>query len=119
MTTLFGINNCDTIKKTRKLLEASGVDYDFHDYKKLGCDEALVKKFLKHFDYVALVNTRGTTWRKLPDSVRQNLNEASAIKLMCENNSLIKRPIIESQGKWLLGFDEGKIQDLATGTINK
>jgi Spx/MgsR family transcriptional regulator len=112
MTTLYGIPNCDTIKKTRKLLEELGIEYQFHDYKKLGCDEALVKKFLKHFDYVSLVNTRGTTWRKFPDSIKENLNEASAIQLMSENNSLIKRPIIESNGKWLLGFDKQKIQDL-------
>ncbi|MBL4574242.1 MAG: Spx/MgsR family RNA polymerase-binding regulatory protein [Gammaproteobacteria bacterium] len=113
MTTLYGINNCDTIKKTRSLLAELGVDYDFHDYKKLGCDEALIKKFLKHFDFKLLVNTRGSTWRKLPDAVKQNLSEASAIKIMSENNSIIKRPIIESQGRWLLGFDKDQIQALA------
>ncbi|PCI76042.1 MAG: ArsC family reductase [SAR86 cluster bacterium] len=113
MTTLYGINNCDTIKKTRSLLAELGVDYEFHDYKKLGCDEALVRTFLKHFDFKSLVNTRGTTWRKLPDAVKQDLNEASAIKIMSENNSIIKRPIIESQGEWLLGFDKQQIQDLA------
>ncbi len=113
MTTLYGINNCDTIKKTRTLLSDLGVEYRFHDYKKLGCDAALVKKFLKHFDYEALVNTRGSTWRKLPESVKQGLNDASAIELMCENNSIIKRPIIESNGTWLLGFDREKIQELA------
>ena len=114
MTTLYGINNCDTIKKTRALLADAGVEYTFHDYKKLGVDAKLAKKFLKHFDYKALVNTRGTTWRKLPESVKQNLNEASAIELMCENNSLIKRPIIESDGAWLLGFDREKILELIT-----
>jgi len=113
MTTLYGINNCDTVKKTRSLLTELGVDYDFHDYKKLGCDETLIRKFLKHFDFKALVNTRGTTWRKLPDAVKHDLNEASAIKIMSENNSIIKRPIIESQGEWLLGFDKEKIQALA------
>jgi len=113
MTTLYGINNCDTIKKTRALLTELEVDYAFHDYKKLGCDEALIRKFLKHFDIKSLVNTRGTTWRKLPDAVKQNLSEAAAIKLMSENNSIIKRPIIEIRGKWLLGFDKGKIQELA------
>ena len=112
MTTLYGINNCDTIKKTRSLLAELGVDYEFHDYKKLGCDEALIKRFLKHFDFTSLVNTRGTTWRKLPDAVKQDLSEASAIKIMSENNSIIKRPIIESQGKWLLGFDKEEIQKL-------
>ena len=112
MTTLYGINNCDTIKKTRALLTELDIDYEFHDYKKLGCDETLVKRFLKHFDFTALVNTRGTTWRKLPESVKQDLSEATAIKLMSDNNSIIKRPIIESKGKWLLGFDKDKIQNL-------
>ena len=110
MTSLYGINNCNTIKKTRSLLTELGVDYDFYDYKKLGCDEVLIKKFLKHFDFKSLVNTRGTTWRKLPDAVKQNLSEASAITIMSENNSIIKRPIIEHQGKWLLGFDKEDIQ---------
>ena len=114
MITLYGINNCDTIKKTRALLTEAGVDYTFHDYKKHGADKPLVKKFLKHFDYKALVNTRGTTWRKLSESTKDNLNEASAIELMCENNSIIKRPIIESDSVWLLGFDKQKIQELIT-----
>jgi len=112
MTTLYGISNCDTIKKTRALLTELEIDYDFHDYKKLGCDEALIKQFLKHFDFKILVNTRGTTWRRLPDTVKQDLSEASAIELMRDNNSIIKRPIIESQGKWLLGFDKEEIQNL-------
>lgn len=115
MTTLYGINNCDTIKKTRKLLSALGVDYTFHDYKKLGCDEPLLRRFLEHFDHEALVNTRGTTWRKLPESTRKGLNEASAIALMSEHNSLIKRPILECEGDWLLGFDEDKIRQLVSG----
>ena len=110
MTTLYGINNCDTIRKTRSLLSELTVDYDFHDYKKFGCDEALIKKFLEHFRFKSLVNSRGTTWRKLPDAVKQNLSEASAITIMSENNSIIKRPIIEHQGKWLLGFDKEDIQ---------
>lgn len=113
MTTLYGINNCDTIKKTRALLTEAGVDYSFHDYKKLGCDASLVKEFLKHFDYKALVNTRGTTWRKLPESTKEALSKASSVKLMSENPSLIKRPIIESEGVWLLGFDKEKIQALS------
>ena len=110
MTILYGITSCDTVKKTRALLSELGVDYEFHDYKKLGCDEALIKRFLKHFDFKSLVNTRGTTWRKLPGNVKHSLNAASAIKIMSEKNSIIKRPIIECQGKWLLGFNREEIQ---------
>ncbi len=112
MITLYGINNCDTIKKTRQLLIDSGVEFNFHDYKKLGCSEELAHEFLQHFDYKQLVNTRGTSWRKLPDSVKHNLTRIVAIKLMSEETSIIKRPIIEINGKWLLGFNKEKIQQL-------
>lgn len=114
MTTLYGINNCDTIKKTRALLTESGIEFDFHDYKKLGCSRELIQKFLQHFSYKELVNTRGTTWRKLPDSAKENLTVSSAIKLMNEEVSLIKRPILESNGQWQLGFDKEKIQRLVS-----
>ncbi len=116
MTTLYGINNCDTIKKTRALLTESGVEFDFHDYKKLGCSKELIQRFLQHFSHEELINTRGSTWRKLPESVRKNLSANSAEKLMHEETSLIKRPIIESNGKWLLGFDKEKIQLLVQGS---
>jgi arsenate reductase (glutaredoxin) len=112
MTTVYGIPNCDTIKKTKALLTEMGVDFDFHDYKKLGCNEALAKQFLEHFGYEELINKRGTTWRKLADSVKLNLTEKSAIHLMAENSSLIKRPIIEHRGNWILGFDQEKIDAL-------
>lgn len=115
MTTLYGINNCDTIKKTRALLTELEIDYEFHDYKKLGCDESLAKTFLKHFGYKELINTRGTTWRKLPEKTKEGLNEAAAIALMCEQNSIIKRPLIECDGEWLLGFDREKIYALLKG----
>jgi len=113
MITLYGISNCDTIKKTRALLSALEIEYKFHDYKKLGAHEALIQTFLQHFDIEALINKRGTTWRKLPDDVKQSLTEATAIELMSENSSLIKRPIIDSGSEWLIGFDEEKIQSLA------
>ena len=81
MITLFGINNCDTIKKTRKWLEQHGVEYQFHDYKKLGCPAELANTFLEHFSHEQLINRRGTTWRKLPDPVKQSLDRESAVGL--------------------------------------
>ena len=116
MTTLYGINNCDTIKKTRALLSDSGVDYRFHDYKKHGCDEALARRFLKHFDYKELINSRGTTWRKLSDSEKTSLDITSAINLMAEQPSIIKRPPLNSRGTWFLGYNEENFKQLALNT---
>jgi len=114
MLTLYGISNCDTIKKTRKLLEEIGIEYQFHDYKKLGCPTALVMLFLENFSHGELINTRGTTWRKLDNSVKDNLTEESAIELMSDNSSMIKRPLIHTGSKWLIGFDEPQLRSLSS-----
>ncbi len=114
MLTLYGISNCDTIKKTRKLLEEIGIEYQFHDYKKLGCPTALVRLFLENFSHGELINTRGTTWRKLDNSVKDNLTEESAIELMSDNSSMIKRPLIHTGSKWLIGFDEPQLRSLSS-----
>ncbi len=106
MTILYGINNCDTIKRVRKWLDQQDIAYDFHDYKKAGCEEKLAKTLLKQFGMDSAINRRGTTWRKLPDSVKENLTPTSAAKLMVENPSLIKRPILNTNKSWLIGFDE-------------
>ncbi|MCG8414131.1 MAG: ArsC family reductase [Pseudomonadales bacterium] len=110
MTTLYGINNCDTVKKVRRWLDDNGVDYEFHDYKKLGCDKTLATQFVKQFDLEKLINKRGTTWRQLPETVKSSLSSESAITLMGENPSVIKRPILKSKNHWLLGFDEAQWQ---------
>lgn len=112
MTTLFGIPNCDTIKRTRKFLDEHAIDYQFHDYKKQGCTKALIEQFLQHFSYQELINTRGTTWRKLPDSIKDTLDTSSAIKLMIEQPSMIKRPLIQSEESYLLGYDEQRLKEL-------
>lgn len=114
MTTLFGIPNCDTIKRTRKWLDEHGIEYQFHDYKKQGCSTELIEQFLQHFTYQELINTRGTTWRKLPDSVKESLDTASAIKLMNAQPSMIKRPLIRSDENYLLGYDEQRLSELLT-----
>lgn len=114
MTTLFGIPNCDTIKRTRKWLDEHAIDYQFHDYKKHGCSNELIEQFLQHFTYQELINTRGTTWRKLPDSVKESLDTDSAIKLMNAQPSMIKRPLIRSDENYLLGFDEQQLLKLLT-----
>lgn len=112
MTTLYGINNCDTIKKTKKWLEEHNIDFEFHDYKKLGCSKQLAQQFLREFDLKEVINTRGTTWRKLPDSVKAGLNAKLAQTLMLEQPSIIKRPILDIDGNWVIGFDAEKLSEL-------
>ncbi len=104
MTTLYGIKNCDTMKRAMKWLDAQGVTYQFHDYKKAGLDEATLKDWVGRLGWEVLVNRRGTTWRKLPEEVRNSIDERSAIELMLANLSLIKRPVLDTQGQLHVGF---------------
>lgn len=113
MITLYGISNCDTIKKTRKALETNNINFTFYDYKKQGCPPSLVTLFLEHFSHTELINTRGTTWRKIADDVKESLTAQSAIALMSENPSMIKRPLLQTETGWLLGFDETKLKALS------
>jgi len=105
-TTIYGIRNCDTMKKARAWLEAHGVDYDFHDYKSDGIDRATLEKWAKTVGWEVLLNRAGTTFRKLPDDAKQNIDERKAIKLMLEQPSMIKRPVIERGKSLLIGFSE-------------
>jgi arsenate reductase len=106
MIKLYGIPNCDTMKKARKWLDAHGLDYEFHDYKKAGVPEAELKKWVKKAGWEILLNRRGTTWRKLDDKTKDGINEASAIKLMLAQPSMIKRPVLVSGKTLLVGFSE-------------
>jgi len=101
---LFGIRNCDTVKKARKWLDEAGIDYQFHDFKKDGLDPATLEHWEKTVGWDQLVNRRGTTWRKLPEQVRDNIDPRSAHHLMLENPSLIKRPVVQSDGDVTVGF---------------
>ena len=108
MTKIYGIKACDTMKKALTWLEKHGVAYEFHDYKKTELEPATLKRWVKQVGYEVLLNTKGTTWRKLSDADRENVTEAKAVKLMLANLSLIKRPVIEGDGVFLVGFDEAK-----------
>ncbi len=105
MITIFGIRNCDTIRKTLRWFDEQGIDYTFHDYKKAGIDEETLRRWIGRVGWEVLVNRRGTTWRKLPADVRETIDEASAIALMMENPSLIKRPVVERGETVVVGFD--------------
>ena len=108
MITIYGIRNCDTIKKTVKWLQDEELEYEFHDYKKQGIDKKTLNRWCKQVDWQTLVNKRGTTWRKLPETARDNLTKTSALQLMIDNPSLIKRPVIEhdNQTKIEVGFNK-------------
>ncbi|MEE9319403.1 MAG: ArsC family reductase [Granulosicoccus sp.] len=105
-TIIYGIASCDTMKKARRWLDAHSVDYEFHDYKKRGVGNALLKTWCAEEGWEVLVNRRGTTWRKLPDADKEGITTAKAVALMEANTSLIKRPVLEHGDKRLVGFDE-------------
>ena len=104
--TVYGIPNCDTVKKARAWLAGQGVDYAFHDFKKQGLDPAQLDRWISELGWEKLVNRKGTTWRKLDPDVQAGVtNVASARRLMLENVSVIKRPVVEWGRKFTVGFD--------------
>ena len=106
MITLYGIPNCDTVKKARTWLEQAGLSYQFHDFKKAGLDNTTVSAWLKEVPWEILVNKKGTTWRNLPDATKASVIDAtSATALMLENTSVIKRPVLCTNNQVLVGFD--------------
>ncbi|MFT4027380.1 MAG: arsenate reductase [Novosphingobium sp.] len=102
--TLYGIPNCDTVKKARAWLEAEGVAYEFHDYKKLGADPAKLAQWQQAAGWEKVINRAGTTFRKLPDADKDGLDAAKAVSVMAASPSTIKRPIVEYPGGLLVGF---------------
>ena len=104
MTTIYGIKNCDTMKKARAWLEAHKVAYTFHDYKAAGIDKATLEGWAKKVSWEVLLNRAGTTFKKLPDADKEELTEKKAIALMLAQPSMIKRPVLETKGKLTAGF---------------
>ena len=104
MVTMYGIKNCDTVRKARSWLDAHGVAYAFHDYKAEGIDKARLEKWVKALGWEILLNRAGTTFKKLPDTDREGLTEKKAIALMLAQPSMIKRPVLEAKGKLTVGF---------------
>lgn len=102
--TMYGIPNCDTIKKARTWLEEKGVAYAFHDYKKAGIDRATLAGWVAEHGWETVLNRAGTTFRKLPEPDRADLDADKAIALMLAQPSLIKRPVLDLGGRRLVGF---------------
>ncbi|MCX7320070.1 MAG: ArsC family reductase [Hyphomicrobiales bacterium] len=102
--TLYGIKNCDTMKKARNWLDGHGVAYTFHDYKASGIDKAHLLRWSKAVGWETLLNRAGTTFRKLDDAAKQGITETRAIALMLEQPSMIKRPVLDLDGTITVGF---------------
>ena len=110
---IFGIPNCGSVKKTKTFFEGHEMDYNFHDYKKLGIDKDHLEKWCNQFGWERVLNRKGMTWRNLDDTIKQQItDQPSAIKLMKDNTSTIKRPVIESSKGNTIGFDENEYENI-------
>lgn len=119
MLTLYGIANCDTIRRTRAWLADQQVPYSFHDYKKQGIDAALAGQMLLALPLNELINRRGTTWRNLPAEVQAAFTTDTAVALMLAQPSVIRRPILRRGDDWIVANDEEKLHAfIRTGTKN-
>jgi arsenate reductase len=107
-TILYGIPNCDTMKKARTWLEAQRLEYEFHDYKKSGIERGKLESWIRAVGWETLLNRTGTTFRKLPDAAKANLTAAKAVTLMLGQPSMIKRPVLERGQMLLVGFSPEK-----------
>nr|CAD6427329.1 ArsC family reductase [Rhizobium sp. Q54] len=103
-TTIYGIKNCDTMKKARAWLEERGVTYRFHDYKSEGIDRGHLERWVETAGWETVLNRAGTTFRKLDDAAKAGLDREKAIRLMLERPSMIKRPVLETNEKIVVGF---------------
>jgi len=111
-TTLYGISNCDTIKKARNWLTDHAIDYRFHDYRKQGVDDGLLRSMAAQLGWEVMLNRRGTTWRGLADAEKSNIDEAAALRLMRAHPALIKRPILAHEGEWHIAFSAQQYQEI-------
>lgn len=112
--TLYGIPNCDTVKKARLWLDARGIAHAFHDYKKQGADAGKLEQWVAQAGWEKVLNRAGTTFRKLPEADRADLDASKAVRLMLANPSCIKRPVVEHPGGLLVGFKEADWADALT-----
>lgn len=103
-TTIYGIKSCDTMKKARQWLDTHSIAHEFHDYKVSGIDAPRLKSWAEQVGWEVLLNRSGTTFRALPDAEKSDLTEAKAIRLMLSNPSMIKRPVLDHDGKITVAF---------------
>lgn len=103
---LYGIKNCDTVKKARRWCDANGVDFQFHDFRVDGLDEATISGWLKSVSWEVLLNKRSTSWKQLDDPRKEQLDQNIAVELMLANATLIKRPVLSDSESCMVGFKE-------------
>lgn len=109
---VYGISNCDTVRKSRKWLDQAGISHEFHDFRKQGLSEQQLSHWEEAVGWEALLNRRGTAWRKLPEPTRDSIDAASAHALMLDNPTLIKRPVVEAGDAVTVGFSPERWQAL-------
>lgn len=112
MIFIYGIKNCDTMKKAWKWLEARNVDFSFHDYKKEGVPIDVLEQAIKEHSWENVINRRGTTWRNLSEEIKNTMNDEGAVKIALENASIIKRPLMVHDRQIYLGFKEETYQEI-------
>ncbi len=110
MIIMYGIKNCDTIKKARKWLEENHIEYEFHDYREQGVNPVQLRNWVSQHGWAILLNKRSTTWRNLPDETKQNMDETLALHVMEDQPTIIKRPVVETADSQLIGFKEAEYQ---------
>jgi arsenate reductase len=111
-TTLYGIRNCDTMKKAWTWLDQAGIAYAFHDYKKDGIERSTLEGWVRQVGWEPLLNRAGTTFRKLPEAERTDLDEGKAVRLMLAQPSMIKRPVLDVDGRLFVGFKPAEYEGL-------
>jgi len=112
MITVYGIKNCDTMKKAMRWLDEHGIDYRFHDYRKDGLGEKQLKAWEKELGWETLLNRRGMLWRKLPQATRDTIDRASALQCMLDNPGIIKRPLLDLGKRCVVGFNADEYTNL-------
>jgi len=112
MTTLYGISSCDTVRKARRWLDAHGIEYRFHDYRKDGLEHTQLQDWERQLGWEVLLNRRGTSWRRLPETLRESIGRTSALRVMQGQPAIIKRPLLEHAGQLLVGFNADNYRKL-------
>lgn len=112
MIIMYGIKNCDTIKKARKFLEQHNIDYEFHDFREEGVNPVQLRAWINELGWEKLINKRSTTWRNLPDETKANMNDTLALVVAEEQPTIIKRPVLELPDRVMVGFSEKSYQAL-------
>ena len=112
MITVYGISNCDTVKKAKRWLEQQAIEYQFHDFRKQGLDAATLEKWAKLQGWESLLNKRSTSWKQLDPSSKETLNESTALELMLQNPTLIKRPVLDLGKEVHNGFNDTQYSEI-------